>query len=128
MSAKQKAPDSPGTPSEYACKVLNLEEKINVINAVEGGKSHRAVALLFDVGHTQVNHIISHKEAYEMVYQEGMNVELKYLIPRNILYPEIDEQMWDFFCLSRAKCIPINGPMLQSEENDISLKHNYNNF
>ena len=81
MSAKQKAPDSPGTPSKHACKVLNLEEKIKIINAVEGGKSHRAVALLFDVGRTQVNHIICHKEAYKTAYQEGMNAEIKYLIP-----------------------------------------------
>ena len=81
MSTKRKAPDSPGTPSKCAHKVLNLEEKINVINAVEGGKSHRAVALLFDVGCTQVNQIISHKEAYKMAYQEGMNAELEILYP-----------------------------------------------
>ena len=29
---------------------------------------------------------------------------------------------------SRAKCIPINGPMLQSEANEIPMKCNFNNF
>ena len=128
MSAKQKAPDSAGAPSKCPCKVLNLEEKISVINAVEGGKSHRAVAVLFHVGCIQVNHIINHKEKYKTAYQERMNAELKYLSPRNMLYPEINEQVWEFFCQSRAKCIPINGPMLQSEANEIAMKHNYNNF
>ena len=41
-----------------------------------------------------------------------------------MLYFEIDEQVWDF-CQSRAKCIPISGPMLQSEANEIAMKYNY---
>ena len=43
-------------------------------------------------------------------------------------YPEIDEEVWDFFCMSRAKCIPINGPLLQSEVNKCAMKQNYNSF
>ena len=113
MSAKQKAPDSP--------------EKISVIDAVENGLSHCAVALKFDCGHTQVNQIMLHKETSRTAYQEGMNAVIKYLVPHNMQYPEIDEQVWDF-CLSRSKCIPINGPMLQSEANECAIKLNYNNF
>ena len=101
MSAKQKAIDSPGTPSKKACKVLTLEEKINVINAVEGGKSHRTVALLFIVGCTQVNHIIQNKDTYKHVFQEGMSTDIKYLVPHNMQYPKIDAEVWNFFCLSR---------------------------
>ena len=62
MSAKQKAIDSPGTPSKCARKVLTLAEKIQVKDAVDNGKSHQLVALLFSVGRTQVNHIIQQKE------------------------------------------------------------------
>ena len=43
-------------------------------------------------------------------------------------YPLIDEEVWDFFCQSRAKCIPINGPMLLSEANEIAMKYDCNNF
>ena len=43
-------------------------------------------------------------------------------------YPEIDEQVWDFFCMSHSKCIPVNGPMLQSEANECAMKLNKNNF
>ena len=128
MSPKRKAPDSPGTPSKRARKVLTLEEKISVIDTVENGKSHRAIALIFNVGRTQVNHIIQNKDTYRNAFQESMNADIKYLVPRNMLYPDIDQQVWDFFCQARSKCIPINDPMLQSEANKIAMKHNHNNF
>ena len=53
-----------------------------------------------------------------------MSADIKYLVPPNIQYPEIDAEVWDFFCQSRSKCIAINGPMLQSEANEIATKHN----
>ena len=43
-------------------------------------------------------------------------------------YPQIDEQVWDIFCKLGAKCIPINGPVLRSEANEITMKYNFNNF
>ena len=69
-----------------------------------------------------------HKETFRTAYQEGMNADIKYLVPCNMQYPEIDKQVWDFFCLSQSKCIPINGPMLQSEANECDMKLNDNNF
>ena len=59
---------------------------------------------------------------------DGMNGTFKYLAPRNMLHPEIDTDVWNFFCIADSKNIPINGPMLQSEANKSALKHNYNNF
>ena len=97
MSAKRKAPESPGTPSKHACKVLILEEKVSVIDAVKHGQSHRAVALKFQCNCTQFNELIKHKESHRSAYQEGMNSDINYLVPRNMQYPEIDEQVWDFF-------------------------------
>ena len=55
VSAEQKAPESPGTQSKCALKVLTLEEKISVIGAMENGLSHKSVTLKFDCGRTQVN-------------------------------------------------------------------------
>ena len=105
---------------------MTLAEKIQVIDTVNNGKSHCSVALLFGVGHTQVNTIIGQKEAIKTAYQEGMNVSIKYLAHRNMQYPEIDNDVWSFFCEARSKCIPINGPMLQSKAHESALHHNYN--
>ena len=62
------------------------------------------------------------------MYTEGMNATFKYLAPCNMLYPEINEDVWQFFCLARSKLIPINGPLLQSEANESTLRHNYDKF
>ena len=57
---------------------------------------------------------------------EGTNAAMKYLAPRHMFYPEVDAEVWDFFCITRSNNIPVNGPMLQSEANKSATKHNYN--
>ena len=128
MNAKRKATDSPGTPSKCARKVLTIAEKINVIDAVETGKSHRCVANDFNVGRTQINQIISNKDSIKSMYSDGMNASFKYLAQCNMLYPEIDKDVWEFFSIACSKLIPVNGPMLQSEANESALRHNYDKF
>ena len=128
MSTKQKATDLRGTSSKRARKVLTLVEKAAVIDAIDSGKSHHSVALEFNVGCTQVNMIIVNRNTIKAAYTEGMSTNLKYLAPRNILYPEIDDAVWQFFCDARSKQIPVNGPMLQSEANGCAFKYNNPNF
>ena len=54
MSYKRAAPDSPITPSKQARKVLNLCDKIKVIEAIKGGLSHWSAATKFGVGSDKV--------------------------------------------------------------------------
>ena len=61
-------------------------------------------------------------------YQTGKCSEIKYVAPRHMLYPEIDSDVWMFFCDARSKGIPVNGPMLQNEANEFALKHKCDNF
>ena len=128
MSAKQKAPDSPGTPSKKARKVLTLEEKINIINAVEGGSLIGQSLCYLMLAVCKLITSFTIKTLNKQAFWEGMSADIKYLVSRNMQYPEIDEEVWEFFCQSRSKCIPINGPMLQSKANKIAMKHNYNNI
>ena len=128
MSAKRKATDSLGMPSKRTRKVLTVAEKISVIDTVQAGWSHRAVAIRFNVGCTQVNQIMANKDSITAMYTDGMNATFEYLAPRNMMYPEIDTDVCNFFCIAHSKNMPINGPMLQSEANKSALKHNFNNF
>ena len=61
------------------------------------------------------------KDTIKTAYAKGMNATIKYLAPCNMMYPEIDANVWHFFCGARSKSIPINGPMLQSEANESAL-------
>ena len=71
MSAKRKAIDSLETPSKRARKVLTLAKKIKVIDSVNTGKSHRAVAIDFNVGRTQINEIIHKRDSVKSRKNRG---------------------------------------------------------
>ena len=93
MSAKQKAIDPLGTPSKRVRKVLTLAEKVKVINFINASKSHRAVAIDFNVGRTQINEIICKCDSIKSMFMEGTNTAMKYLAPRHMLYPEVDSEV-----------------------------------
>ena len=103
--------------------MLTLADKI--INSIDAGKSHKAVTLDLNVGHTQINEIMNKHDSIKSMYIEGTNAAVKYLAPRHMLYPEVDAEVWDFFCIARSKNISVNGPMLQSEGNESAMKQNY---
>ena len=93
MIAKQKAIDSPGTPLKRVRNMLILADKIKVIDSINTGKSHRAVALDLNVGHTQINEIICKPDSIKSMYIEGTNAAVRYLAPRHVLYPEVDAEV-----------------------------------
>ena len=109
MSLKQPAPESLGTPSKRACKVLTLCKKVKVIDAVNGGMSHRNTAIKFGVGCTQISNIMQDQQNINKLYIKGNNANTKYLAPRALQYAEIDEECWKIFCEARSKNIPVNG-------------------
>ena len=115
-----------GNPIKTCKEGVDFSRENKALDAVETGKSHRSVASEFNVGHTQIKHIICNKDSIKSLYTEGMNASCKYLAPHNMLYPEIDQDVWEFFCLARSKLIPVNGPMLQSKANYVvALSNTY---
>ena len=128
MSAKRKAFESPASTPKRARKVLTLAQKVQVLDLVHGGMSHRAVADKFNVGRTQINNIVLQKQRIMKDYESGKNATGKYLSDFKLQYPEIDSEVWDFFMSACSKNIPVNGPMLLSEANESAFRHNYTNF
>ena len=97
MSVKRKCPDSLLTPSKWVRRVLTLAEKIKAIDAVQNGRSNRQVASDFGVGRTQIDNIIRQKTELLQLYDAGTSSKTKYLSPRHLFYPNIDEQVWQRF-------------------------------
>ena len=128
MSAKRKASESPASTPKRARRVLTLAQKVQVLDLVHGGMSHRAVADKFNVGRTQINNIVLQKQCIMKDYESGKNATGKYLSDSKLQYPEIDSEVWDFFMSAHSKNIPVNGPMLLSEANESAFRHNYTNF
>ena len=99
-----------------------------MIDAVNGGMSHRATALKFGVGRTQINSIVHEQKQILDAYTQDSKSETKYLAARAMQYPELDRDVWEFFCEACAKKIPVSGPMLLSEANESALRHGYDKF
>lgn len=129
MASKRPASElgSPGTPSKKR-KVLTLAQKVRVISDVEAGLSQRAVAVKYGCGRTQVHNILADKSNIQLRYREGTNAEVKYLVPRNLKYGELDKKVFDFFCEARNKKIPVTGALLQRQAHIIGLELGCDSF
>ena len=128
MSAKRKLNESSQTPSKRQRKVLTLSEHVDVVCYVNEGHSHRQAADRFGIGRTQINNVMLQKDKVLQEFSDGKNSKIKYLTPRTLLYPEIDEEVWKFFIEARSKNIPVSGTNLLNKANESALRHNYSNF
>ena len=108
--------------------MLTLANKIKVIEAVDNGMLRRAVATKYEWGRTQINTIILNHNSITEACINWTKASVKYPIPRNMQYPEVDRGVWEFFCLARSKNIPVNGTLIQSEATESAMRHGYPGF
>ncbi len=110
-------------------KVLTLEEKVKVIRLTEEGKGSRTVAEIMGVGKTQVNTIISKKEEILHHWESGSTSSTrKSLTARRLIYPDLNEKVYDWFTMARAKNYPVTGRCLQDQAMIIASQLGYGNF
>ena len=61
-------------------------------------------------------------------WREGMNADVKYLVPRNLVYADVDKHVFDFFNKARPKNMPVFGPMLKEEALCFASQNGQDNF
>ena len=113
---------------QNVCIVLTLAEKIKVIEAVDNGLSNVKVASMFGSGHTQVGNIILNKSAILEECTNGTKTNTKYLQPHHCVYSQIDAKVWEFYCETRSKNMPVNGGLLKAEALAMANQLKINNF
>ena len=94
-------------------KVLTLEDRVAVVKRLNEGISVRSIAKEFDCGKTQISRISEQKEAIMKQWEEGENLERKYVKRRKTANKDLNNRVWDWFCVQRARNMPISGPALQ---------------
>lgn len=109
-------------------KVLTLEDRIKVIERCEAGGSSRQVGDEFGCGRSQIQTIMKQKDEILQKWHEGMNADVKYLVPRNLVYADVDEHVFGFFNRARSKNMPITGPMLKEEALSFASQNGHDNF
>lgn len=92
------------------------------------GKSARYIAKHFKTSKTQVQSTLKRKEEIESQWDEGVSSGRKILHPRRCIYHDINDQIYRWFLSARSKNIPVSGPMIQEEAQNLARKLGYENF
>ena len=109
-------------------KVLTLQEKIDVIEKSSKGKSSREIAAHYQCGKTQITNIIANKEKILEEWEKGANCEQRYIKRRKTEYSDLNQQVWEWFCLARSNNVPITGKLLQEKALLLSVEMGHDDF
>lgn len=99
---------------------LCLEEKIKLIKDKENGSSHRQISVKYNVSVGSVSNILKRKSEYLDHYEGNHNKKMKRKLKND--FEEVNLQVYDWFCLQRAKNIPISGPIIQQYARDLAIQ------
>ncbi|CAF3381248.1 unnamed protein product [Rotaria sp. Silwood1] len=92
---------------------LTLEEKIKLIKENECGSSYRELCDRFKLSIGAVSNIIKRKSEYMSDYEINYNKNVKRKSSHDFSQ-RINESVYEWFALQRAKKIPMSGPILQA--------------
>ena len=81
-------------------KMLNLEQRIDVIKQHDKGVSCRALAQTLNVGKTQIQKIISDRALIMKMWQSGVNCESRVVKLRKTVNHELNNIMYEVTQLS----------------------------
>ena len=92
---------------------LTLAERVKVIERNKAGESMKKIADSLGVGKTQIQSIIKNTQTILDSWENGDNSERKTTKKRKCTYAIINENVWEWFCETRARNIPITGKVIQ---------------
>ena len=98
---------------------LNLEAKVNLIRDKERELSHRGLKDKFQVSVDAIKHILKRQHEYISDYESNMYKKVKRKF-HNDLSQTINDTVYEWFVLQRAKKIPVSGPILQANAKSVS--------
>ncbi|GJQ76772.1 hypothetical protein Trydic_g15612 [Trypoxylus dichotomus] len=98
----------------FGCKrkVLTLDDKVVVINAIESGRKKADVCRQFGLVNSTVGTIIKNKEKILKSFDEGGAQAKKIRLPEK---PDVDSALIKWFSQCRSANLPINGPLLMKK-------------
>ena len=92
---------------------LTLAEWVKVIERNKAGKSMKKIVDLLGVGKTQIQSIIKNTQTILDSWENGDNSEWTTMKKRKCTYAIINENVWEWFCETRARNTPITGKIIQ---------------
>ena len=116
------------TVSSRKRKVLTLAERVKVIERSSRGESAVSIAKSINVGKTQIQSILIDKDSILARWESGESGDRKLSKIRKTTYTDIDEQVWQWFCETRRKNIPVSGKLIQEKALCLSVAGGFDDF
>ncbi|BFZ15182.1 hypothetical protein BsWGS_18221 [Bradybaena similaris] len=108
--------------------LLTLEERVKVIKRSKSGDSSRKLAADFKVGKTQILAILKGGNDIIRRWEDGENGDRKVSKVRKSTYEEVNSIVWDWFCNTRARNIPVTGKMIQEQAVLVATERGFDDF
>lgn len=100
--------------SKKVRKVLDLEQRVQVIRLFEGGKSGRKIAEQFGVCKTQIQSVMKRKPEVLADYDNNVSLERKRKI-RKTGNEDVNKLCWEWFQDAIARRFIVTGPLLKEK-------------
>jgi IS30 family transposase len=101
--------------------VLTLQQRVEVLKKHSEGKSCRAIAEEFNCGKTQIQSVVRNSDKIMEEWNKCTNSSIKYLKRRKTGYEELNDLIYEWFCVARSKNLPISGPLLKEKSLELAM-------
>ncbi|XP_008570816.1 PREDICTED: tigger transposable element-derived protein 4 [Galeopterus variegatus] len=108
-------------------KSLSIEEKIDIINAVESGKKKAEIAAEYGIKKNSLSSIMKNKDKVLEAF-ESLRFDPKRKRLRTAFYTDLEEALMRWYRIAQCLNVPVNGPMLRLKANDFAQKLGHNDF
>ncbi|XP_009959358.1 PREDICTED: tigger transposable element-derived protein 4 [Leptosomus discolor] len=108
-------------------KSISIEEKIDIISAVESGKKKADIAAKYGIKNNSLSSIMKNKEKVLEAF-ESLQFDPKRKRLRTAFYTDLEEALMKWYRIAQCLNVPVNGPMLRLKANDFAQKLGHSDF
>lgn len=107
-------------------KVLLLEDKLSILNAVTAGEKKKDVAARFNIPASSLSTILAAEQSIRSAMESGTSAQKKRL--KTSTYADVDNAVFAWFLDRRAQNVPISGAILQQKAIDFACILGHDDF
>ncbi|NWY70315.1 TIGD4 protein, partial [Erithacus rubecula] len=108
-------------------KSISIEEKIDIISAVESGKKKADIAAEYGIKKNSLSSIMKNKEKVLEAFETlGFDPKRKRL--RTAFHADLEEALMKWYRIAQCLNVPISGRMLRLKANDFAQKLGHSDF
>ncbi|XP_008492084.2 tigger transposable element-derived protein 4 [Calypte anna] len=108
-------------------KSISIEEKIDIISAVESGKKKADIAAKYGIKKNSLSSIMKNKEKVLEAF-ESLRFDPKRKRLRTAFYTDLEEALMKWYRIAQCLNVPVNGPMLRLKANDFAQQLGHSDF